>query len=683
MVRNSLEQTPAILSASVAAAKQTPTNTANAWLGTGDFANLAGITPQAARQALRRGVKGQAWRGHPILVRHQYGRGGRAGLVYQVALDSLPDALRFAGEAGGHDAAAVSDCRRAAGNQSGTIADRWSAIHEALDHPRGSVQRATAVAASAARAGQSKRTLYRWIEQHEAHGLRGLARAQAAGASAPRVFVSREFDRAARAAGIGDDVIRDVAITVQGALKGLWASRAEQAGWNEIRRLAEFLLFEACQARSLKVDRGVLRLSRRCVERFAHFRVVNQRRNDRKAFDDDKPRIRRDWTALAPMERVVADVKHLDVIVRRADGSLAWPKIVGFMDAGTGRIFTYPVLLDAGEGVRQEHVIEGFLAMVCDPAWGFPQGLYLDNGSEFAALVKIEGALNAINEPGARTLIFAKPYNASAKPIESLFARLDRYVFSMLPGYAGPNRMAKKTQTVGKPPEPFSGTWEEFCATVQGLIGAYHQQPVGGLWAGRSPSNWFEQKLTAGWRPSTADPLSLDAAFCGHDNRRLDRGVLKIKGERFSHPEIARLPSRTPVDLALPWRREAPPLARLPNGTWVRLIKEIAYPAQWLAGARESSSRQRVQSRHVSALAKEAPTIDPVATKLRWSAAQAPGVPVPAGGRLDLGAQLKDLSGALDRQGEARTAAVSPSEQRRTRAMALTERLEREQSRDA
>jgi hypothetical protein len=89
-------------------------------------------------------------------------------------------------------------------------------------------------------------------------------------------------------------------------------------------------------------------------------------------------------------------VKHLDVIVRRDDGSTAWPKIVAFMDAGTGRVFVYPVLLERGEGVRQEHVVEAFLSMVADPAWGFPQGLYLDNGSEFGALAKIDGALQLL-----------------------------------------------------------------------------------------------------------------------------------------------------------------------------------------------------------------------------------------------------------------------------------------------
>jgi hypothetical protein len=297
-----------------------------------------------------------------------------------------------------------------------------------------------------------------------------------------------------------------------------------------------------------------------------------------------------------------------------------------------------------------------------------------------AALIKIEAALNASNEPGARTIIFARPYNASAKPIESLFARLDRYVFAMLPGYAGPNRMAKKTQAVGKAPEPYPGAWEEFCATVQGLVDAYHHQPAGGQWAGRSPNDWFGQKVAAGWRPSSVDPLSLDAAFCNHDSRRLDRGVVKVKGERFSHSEIACLPSRTVVDLALPWRRDASPLARVPSGGWVRLTKEIAHPANWIAGARESSSRQRAQTRYVAALAKEAMKIDPIATKLRWSRAQASPPHLPASAKLDLGEQLKDLGGPA-RDGEIGKAILSRADLRRVREMALTERLEREQRR--
>jgi hypothetical protein len=683
MVNNRLNPAPAIIAAPRSSDHQPLISNQSAWLGTEAFADLARISARAARQALQRGAKGAAWRGHRLVVRRQYGPGGRAGLAYQVAIESLPADLRSADSGRVQDPveeSAPAFGRRTARNQGTEIAARWDVIGDAIEQPRGSAQRATAIHAAASRNSLSERTLYRWIDQYEAHGLRGLARAQAARASAPRVIVSRRFDGAARAAGYPEEVLRVIATDVQAALKGLWASRAEQAGCNEVRRLAEFLLLEACAARGVTVDRGAARLSRRGVERFAHYRVVNQRRNDRKTFDDAKPRIRRDWTGLLPLERVVADVKHLDVIVRRPDGSRAWPKIVGFMDAGTGRIFVHPVLLDPGEGVRQEHVIEGFLAMVSDPAWGFPQGLYLDNGSEMAALLKIEAALSAINEPGARTIIFARPYNASAKPIESLFARLDRYVFAMLPGYAGSDRTAKKTQTVGKAPEPYPGAWEEFCATVQGLVGAYHHQPVGGQWAGRSPNNWFEEKVATGWRPSSVDPLSLDAAFCNHDSRRLDRGVVKVKGERFSHAKIACLPSRTVIDLALPWRREASPLARVPGGGWVRLTKEIPYSATWIAGARESSSRQQAQTRYVTTLAKEAMKIDPIATKLRWSRAQASRPSLPASSKLDLGEQLNDL-GARGREGETVNASPSRADSRRAREMALTERLEREQRR--
>jgi hypothetical protein len=194
------------------------------WLGTEEFAELSGITPQAARRALRLGIKGGAWRAHPIVVRHRYGRGGRTGVGYEVALESLPASLRLAASAWVSEmvlAGTAADLRRAAGNQGAAIADRWAAIRDAVSHPPNSLLRAVAVMASTESTGRSKRTIYRWIKQHEAHGLRGLARARASNANTPRVFVSRQFDRAARAAGYGDDVLREIAATVRASLKGL------------------------------------------------------------------------------------------------------------------------------------------------------------------------------------------------------------------------------------------------------------------------------------------------------------------------------------------------------------------------------------------------------------------------------------------------------------------------------
>ena len=637
------------------------------WISSAAFAEAEKISVQAARAALRAASTGRPWRGRSLSVRVAAGKGGRRGLCYQVRA-SLPSAP------------ADSPRPSATPKADPKLGPRLNALQQVLDTSPASEARTIAVAQAAATLAVSRRTAYRWLRRYQNEGIRGLRRRRPSNAGKARVAVSRPFDRAFFAAGYGAELLQDIRSDLHKCLRGLWASRAEQAGAAEIRRLAEHALLELCEARGVQLPSEALRLSRRYVEAFCAYRVINQRRNDRRAFDDGKPRIRRDWTDLLPMERVVADVKHLDVIVQRADGSTAWPKIIAFMDAGTSRVFAYPVLLQRGEGIRQEHVIEAFMAMVAAANWGFPQGLYLDNGPEFGALSKIDSALQLLNAPGARTLIFARPYNASAKPIESLFARLDRQVFCLLPGYAGSNRMATKTQTLGRPPLPYPGDWEDFCRTLNGLIRAHNHRPIGGARKGKSPESWFAQKVKEGWRPASVAPTDLDAAFANQDSRRVDRGVLKIGGKRYTHEHLVALPSRTSVDLALPWRRGAPPLARI-QGSWVYLEPEKLYPARWIEGAKASSARQRRQSAHVSGLAREAPVVDPVKLKIRWGARQSSTEAQPSQPALDLGKAQRDRADGI-RAERAKPTAPTEAERKRAQAMALTERLERKQTRD-
>jgi len=204
------------------------------------------------------------------------------------------------------------------------------------------------------------------------------------------------------------------------------------------------------------------------------------------------------------------------------------------------------------------------------------------------------------------------------------------------------------------------------------LIKAHNHRPVGGLWGGRSPEDWFGDKVSEGWRPATVAVNVLDAAFADHDSRRVDRGVLKIAGKRYSHPYVAHMPARSVVDIALPWRRGASPLARTASG-WVYLKAEIPYPARWVQGAEETTRRQRGQNSHVSNLAKDAPRIDPVATKLRWADRQATHARLPAITALDLGEHLRAL-------GSVETSEPAPPDDRaarRRREMEITERLER------
>lgn len=310
------------------------------WITSHSFAERAGISVQAARSVLRSALDGSPWRGARLEVRRRLGRSGRGGLVYEVALTSLPKALTSPADPRAGDNAQVPAPPPRAARQDRRVLERLELISPILKSAPASPARAEAVQFASAAADVSVRTLYRWIRLYEDFGVRGLARARPVNAGQRRVQVSRPFDRAWCARGYDEPTLKLVGAELANALKGLRASRAEQAGSTEIRRLAEFLLLEFCGRRGVSLPRKAIRLSRRGVERFAHYRVVNQRRNDRKAFDDAKPRIRRNWTALAPMERVVADVKHLDVIVTRPDGTPAWPKIVAFMDAGTGRVWS-------------------------------------------------------------------------------------------------------------------------------------------------------------------------------------------------------------------------------------------------------------------------------------------------------------------------------------------------------
>jgi hypothetical protein len=189
----------------------------------------------------------------------------------------------------------------------------------------------------------------------------------------------------------------------------------------------------------------------------------------------------------------------------------------------------------------------------------------------------------------------------------------------------------------------------------------------------------LQQKIAAGWQPAAVEASALDAAFADSDSRRVDRGIVKVGGQRYSHSGLVALPSRSVVDLALPWRRGAPPLARI-AGSWVYLERDVPYPARWVEGARESSRRQRSQSQHVSSLAREAPEVDPVATKIRWAKRMAPAADVPPGPQLDLGGEI-EARGKAERSAQEAPAGPSKAELHRAREMALTQRLEEVQAR--
>lgn len=655
------------------------------WIGSDDLAKAAGITRRAAKKALSRAIVGKRWNGTELVVRELHGRGGRSGIRYEVALSSLSEALQRAFNNALEPLPLFSPPALRivpASNQGAERHRRFMILREALDHVPRSVERATALRRAASVHGVPLRTLHRWIKRLDDTGgdLAALGRKRPADAGKARVTVTRAFDKAFVAAGYDAVLLPELRERLVDFITGAWAGPPGRAGRNRVILEAETAFRRLCRERGYELPRRALSVPGRLAEPFREYHLVDMRANDRKRFDDMKPRGRRDNSKWMPLQQVVMDVKPLDCVVRRADGSEGWPRLIGFMDAGTHRIFAHIVLLDRGEGVRQEHVTAAFVGMVAHPEWGFPQTLYRDNGSEYFHFDKISDALALINDKGVRTIVNAKPYSGASKPIESLFSDLDNFVFSQMAGWTGGNRMNKKTQTLGKPPAPYPGSFEQFEEEAQARIRDFMGQPVGsGPFKGRSPLQVYAERVLNGWSPARIDPSALDAAFCRRETRRVDRGAVSIAGIRYLHPE---LPNGRTIDIALPDRRAARPLALLPDFGWVALEPDLLHLPWDRSGAQDAGRMQRTNERRVTALKRTAGTID-LAANLNDRLAELPSLPAPGRAHtVSTGEDQPNFASAYIEAGERQADEMTEKERRKAALDHETRRLERLNARD-
>lgn len=640
------------------------------------------MSRRAAMKALSRAVKGQPWRGHILEVRRAFGRGGKSGFSYEVSLRSLSEALSGAlSEASEGEylpTPAQRTWRATAGNQAVAAGERWAVIEQAVQHPPRSAERVAAIA-EAVKRGTPEKTVRNWIKLYEAHGGFGLERKKPANAGKARIVISTVFDREFQARGYPEARLAQLGEKMEDLRKRVWKSPVQRAGEPEVRRHLEHGLGKFCGELGLDMPEAALRLSRRWTERDRYFSHVDVWKHDAKRFADGAPHVVRNLTGSAPMTHLVADVKHLDLVLRREDGSEAWPKIIAFQDRATQRVYAYPLLLPAGEGVRQEHVIEAFAELACDPSWGFPQSLHLDNGSEFACFEMIKGAFQLVNEEARKEIVYSIPYNARAKTIEGWFARADRYLFQLFPGYAGRERMNKKTHKAGRPTKPYEGSFERFKEEVATGVAYINSRPIGGQWSGRSADQVFADKVAAlNWRPALADPLIMDAAFSRRQTLRVDRGGLRWRGVRYTHEVLHGIATRTELEVAVPWRRGSPILFRSLEGGWSYARPEIARDPDDIEGARESGRRKRRHVKAVKALDAHAGDYDPLGAVAEMAAQRRPaaltGHPDRLGGD---GAMIELAAGKLSAE---REQALLPSraEIERRREEAETRRLERE-----
>ncbi len=169
-------------------------------------AELAGIDPRRVRRAFNRIVTGQTslWRGAELEVRVRHGRSGRSGIQYEVRVSSLPYQLqmRF------NDHLKALETRIKATGDKAQAERNWrlNTIYPALQHERGSKERAAAVKAIAADRhidlhGRAKRlsvrVLYEWINNYERTGsIASLSRTKRVDAGVRRYLISKDWDTA-------------------------------------------------------------------------------------------------------------------------------------------------------------------------------------------------------------------------------------------------------------------------------------------------------------------------------------------------------------------------------------------------------------------------------------------------------------------------------------------------------
>jgi hypothetical protein len=329
------------------------------------------------------------------------------------------------------------------------------------------------------------------------------------------------------------------------------------------------------------------------------------------------------------------------------------------LDMATNRIWMDIYMLPERQGIRNEHVIDSFIRMCT--AWGGPKHLYLDNGSEYNWADFIGDAMKLIREDGFYGLeridrydrqsgvIRAKAYNAPAKTIEGVFGRLETHHFQTLPGWIGGDRTKKPTANLGKLPEPFPGTFEDFKDAINAALKLYHFQDQtrdhGNIKG--SPMGLYQHAIEAGWSMTAIDPDAWAIAFSEEKVKRVSQGTISHNG-RWTCRELQAYAGDRVIAL-IPkyssWNRL--PLKDEEGRLLGFAERDVAFHPLDIAGSIESDARNKAQKATIRLMASQAPKIDPVADNARHAAALPDDPVAPVGATVTASPQAKEIATGL------------------------------------
>ncbi|WP_157019837.1 hypothetical protein [Mesorhizobium xinjiangense] len=616
-----------------------------AWLTTTEFASLAGMSKRRARKICQQIGDGHRfhWDGAALEVGVIHGRPGRSGKNYIVKACSLPDYLQERLKAS--QAALEGRSLTISGSPAARERTWWLHIlGPALEHPKGSAERKAALDAIAAvrhldwhgrRIPISLRTLQRRLARMEGEGSIGpLARAGRADKGKKRVVVSRAWDKAvpfddATKAKLAENLRQHIRGLIKAGMKGknlcFFASKylREMTEAHGFRPNDEAVLTRACKVPTHLCDAEAI------------YKKVHRHRTDRKASVDAGPHITRTTKGLRPMEWVVADVHHCNVLVEKESGRLGTAKAISFLDVATRRVWTDLVFFDGRGGVRNIDVIETFKGMAADPAFGLPELIYFDNGKEYNFADFLDDALQlAIPLAGGdgrqSRIVRAQPYNAKAKPIEAWFGHFEQQYLSLCQGYRGDDIVNPKRPALGKLPAPYLGGFDAFRTRFFGLLKGYEHIPQRGDLAGRSPAEAFAEHVNTGWSAAVAEPAHLNSVFARPVTRRLVGGRFELDGRKggWNCPALDRYLGDTIVVRVPIYHAYNEVNVYTPEGAFIGIASpEEVYSFGDPRGARHSARRKKEHAAALRRLEKSAPTIDAAALIVAHGEEQMPMLP--------------------------------------------------------
>src|SRR3546814_6158995 len=112
---------------------------------------------------------------------------------------------------------------------------------------------------------------------------------------------------------------------------------------------------------------------------------------------------------------------------------------------------------------------------------------------------------------------------------------MDHHV-SLMAGYRGNDRMAKKTQSVGRPATPFPGDVEALLQELYGALEAFNSTPKEGL-ENRSAYQVWQGAVDGGWRPEKADLATMIEALSRPETRTVKRGDIHYNNQHWTRSE--------------------------------------------------------------------------------------------------------------------------------------------------